>query len=59
MEVGGDGYSDSWVRLLDEGGTRLSCDQTSLDESLVEAETWAKEWMSDNYHQQAVEAGLL
>jgi hypothetical protein len=45
LEIGPDEYSNSWVRVLDEGGIRLELDESSLNKSLSEAEKWAKEWM--------------
>lgn len=58
LELGSDEHYNSWVRVLDEGGMRLECDQKTLYESLEEAEFWAKEWMSDNYKKEVKEAGL-
>jgi hypothetical protein len=55
MEIGAGDYSTSWVRLLDEGGTRLECDEETLDKSLTKAEIWAKEWMNDNYSKEEEE----
>ncbi len=49
MEIGQDEHSDSWVRLLDEGGTQEEFDLDSLDDSLAAAEEWAEEWMGENY----------
>lgn len=49
LEIGPDEHSDSWVRILDEGGMHEEIDLDSLDESLAAAETWAKEWMTENY----------
>ena len=49
IEIGPDDYSDSWVRILDEGGMHAKLDEDTLDESLAKAEAWAKEWMTENY----------
>lgn len=58
LELGPDEHSNSWVRVLDEDGMRLECDQDTLGESLDEAEFWAKEWMTDNYEKEVKKAGL-
>lgn len=58
IEIGSDGHYDSWLRLLDEGGVRLECDQKTLDDSFLEAESWAKEWMTDNYASEVKKANL-
>ncbi|MEM0994655.1 MAG: hypothetical protein AAGI49_16595 [Bacteroidota bacterium] len=58
IEIGGDEHSDSWVRVLDEGGMRIECDKDSLGASLLEAEAWAAKWMSDCYESAVIEAGL-
>ena len=57
IEIGPDMHSDSWLRILDEGGMRLEVDESSLGDSLKKGEAWAKEWMSENY-QKAVEEML-
>jgi hypothetical protein len=57
LEIGPDMYSDSWVRILDEGGMHTELDEDSLDESLEKAEAWAKDFMSRNYPKE-VEAML-
>ena len=49
LEIGPDEYADSWVRILDEGGTREELDLDTLDESLAAAEDWAKAWMTEHY----------
>ena len=38
IEIGPDEYSDSWLRILDEGGTRLEVDEATLDASLAKGE---------------------
>jgi len=58
IELGADEHYNSWVRVLDEGGMHLECDQDSLDKSLNEAEFWAKEWMKSNFSEVVKEAGL-
>lgn len=58
IELGAGEYADSWVRLMDEGGTRLECDKKTLDESLKEAEEWAEEWMRGNYEEVVKKEGL-
>ncbi len=55
VELGADEHSKSWVRVLDEGGMRLEVDEATLDESLVKAEIWAKEWMTENYRKEVEE----
>ncbi len=41
IEIGSDDYSDSWVRLMDEGGTRWEDeDSETLDEALSKAEAF-------------------
>lgn len=55
IELGADEHSNSWVRVLDEGEIRIECDKDSLDESLVEAEAWAKEWMTEYYPKEVEE----
>lgn len=49
LEIGPDHYSDSWVRILDEGGTHAQYNEPTLDESLDKAEHWAKEYMRQNF----------
>ncbi len=55
IEIGPDEYSDSWVRIIDEGGMRLEEDEDTLDVSLAKAEAWAKEWMTENYAEEVAE----
>jgi len=40
VELGGDAYSNSRVRILDEGGTCWEDNSTSLEGALMEAEKW-------------------
>lgn len=58
MEIGSDGNSSSWLRILDEGGTQLEVDEGGLDDSLTIGEEWAEEWMRDNYEREVEKAGL-
>ncbi|MFN0204106.1 MAG: hypothetical protein ACKVTZ_21485 [Bacteroidia bacterium] len=43
IEIGTDEHSDSWVRLIDEGGTRYESEEDDLDEALTAADKWAGE----------------
>lgn len=38
VELGGDDYSNSWVRILDGGGTCWEDNSKSLEDALIEAE---------------------
>lgn len=43
IEIGSDDYSDSWVRIMDEGGTRWEDEEAeTLDEALSKAEAFVK-----------------
>ena len=43
IELGSDEYSDSWVRILNEGGTCWEdSDSKTLDESLKKADIFVK-----------------
>ena len=44
-----------WVRILDEGGMHVELDEGSLDESLDQAEAWAKDFMSQHYAKEVKE----
>lgn len=44
IEIGTDDYSGSWVRILDEGGTRWEDeDSETLDEALGKADNFVKD----------------
>ena len=43
IEIGSDDHSDSWVRLIDEGGTRYESEEDDLDEALAAANKWVGE----------------
>lgn len=44
IEIGTDDYSGSWVRILDEGGTRWEDeDSETLDEALEKADNFVRE----------------
>ena len=50
LEVGHTEYTDSFIRLLDEGGTVWEGKSTypSLDAALVDAEAAAEKWFEEN-----------
>jgi hypothetical protein len=58
IAIGADHHYTSWIRILDEGGLHVEYDQETLEESLAEAEVWAKEFMTDNYAAEVKKAGL-
>jgi hypothetical protein len=43
MELGPDEHYDSWIRLIDEGGTRYESEEDDLDEALKAADEWVGE----------------
>lgn len=50
IELGSDEYSDSLVRLIDEGGTWWEDEEgASIDEALMNAEEFLKEDLPDRF----------
>ncbi|MEH0154843.1 hypothetical protein V6R21_11930 [Limibacter armeniacum] len=50
IEIGEDLQSDSWIRILDEGGMCWEDEgSSSLDEALLEADKWLAEEIEDRF----------
>ena len=50
VELGSDDYSNSWLRILDEGGMCWEDkDSSSLDEALSEADRWLSSEIQDRF----------
>lgn len=47
IEIGADENSDSWLRILDEGGIVWESEDTPLNKSLKSAEIFLEEYMKD------------
>lgn len=48
IEIGADENSDSWIRILDEGGMVWESEDKSLNKSLKSAELFLEEYLNDN-----------
>ena len=50
IEIGTDDHSESWVRVVDEGGLCWEDEESStLDEALKEAEIWLSDEIEDRF----------